>query len=383
MNRVEINSALVNQCLSIPALCSAQIAGVKKGLDAIPDKVLKKCRKIIITGCGDSYVAAKAAIPAFKKFGGQFGNDFVYDRAINVARYMNFDLRYSDSTLVVAVSCSGGPARIKEVLERAKHYGCHTLAVTNNPESPAVKTAEYSLIVGTPHFPDANPGLRNYYASLVGLYLLAAKFGEVNGISSENSFSDLVKAISDYSEAYAPVLEGIANQMFELAKDWKEYKSYDFIGDDIEYCSAFFSAAKMVEVVGSITNVDDAENWCHVSYFQKKPDCIGTMVVADKLSNDRSRIGETVKQAAGIGRPIVLIANGTKEDFGITADIEVCTVPEAPEGFEFLLPMMNYLPGAMLAGYISALKKEPYFRGGGIWANPEAQTIRSSKLEIV
>lgn len=383
MNRTRINSALVNQCLSIPALCTDQIAGVKKGLEAIPNEVLKKCRKIIITGCGDSYVAAKAAISAFKKFGGQFGNDFLYDRAINVARYMNFDLRYSDSTLVVVVSCSGGPARIKEVLERANHYGCHTLAVTNNPESPAARTAEYSLVVGTPDFPNANPGLRNYYASLVGLYMLAAKFGEVNGISPVNTLSNLEKAISDYSGAYEPILERIADQMFELAKDWKDYTSYDFIGDDIEYCSAFFSAAKMVEVVGSITNVDDSEDWCHVSYFQKNPNCIGTMIVADKLANDRSRIGETVKQAAGIGRPVVLVANGTKEDFDIVADVAVCTVPEAPEGFEFLLPMMDYLPGAILAAYISALKEEPYFRGGGVWANSEAQTIRSSKIEIV
>lgn len=384
MDKKMYDNPLRQQCMSIPDLCADQIAGVRKGIEeSIPADVLKGCRRIIITGCGDSYVAAKAAIPAFKKFGGKFGNNFGYDRAINLARYVEFDPRYSDSTLVVAVSCSGGPARIQEVLRRANHHGCHTLAVTNNPDSPAGQEAEYKLIVNTPAFPNASPGLRNYYASLVGLYMLAARFGEVTGISPAGTMDEMARAITEYTAAYAPLLEGMDDQMFTLAQTWKDFKSYDFIGDDIQYCTAFFDAAKIVEVAGGMTNVDDSEDWCHVPFFQKGPDKIGTMVIADRFANNKSRIGETISQAAGVGRPVLLVANGTKDDFGVTADINVCTVPEAPEGFPFLTVLMNYIPGAILAGYLSTLTGEPFFRGGGVWNEPGNNTIRTSKIEVL
>lgn len=383
MNRNEIESALIAQCMSLPALCEAQLKGVREGLKAVPKEVLKKCRRVIITGCGDSYAAAQAAIPAFKKFGGRFGNNFSFSRAIHAARYDEFDPRYRDSTLVIGVSCSGGPARVTEVLRRANHYGCHTLAVTNNPESPAAREAEICLNVGTPAFPNANPGLRNYYASLAGLFMLAARYGEAAGISPEGTMEELERAIAAYTAAYEPHLEEYGERMYELAGRWKDYRSFDFIGDDTAFCTAFFCAAKITETAGGMTNVDDSEDWCHVPFFQREPHRIGTCVIADRFANDRSRIGETIKQAAGIGRPVLLVANGNQEDFGIEAEISLCRVPNAPEGFAFLLPMMNYVPGAMLAGYLSALLEEPYFRGGGVWASPAAQTIKSSAIQVV
>ena len=384
MDKIVFDNPLRQQCLSLPDLCADQIAGVRKGLaEAIPVEELKKIRRVIITGCGDSYVAALASIPAFKKFAGKFGSNFIYARAIDVARYMTFDPRQSAATLVIGVSCSGGPARVQEVLRRANHYGCYTMAVTNNANSPAGQEAKYRLIVNTPAFPKANPGLRNYYASLTGLYMFAATLGEATGCSKPGAVDALAEAIAQNTAAWADKLEAIDDQMFRLAQAWKDHKAYDFIGDDIQYASAFFSGAKIVETCGKITNTDDSEDWCHVGFFQKDPDKVGTLIVADKKANNRSRIGETISQAAGVGRPVLLVANGTKEDFDVTADIEVCTVPEAPEGYEWLLPMMNYVPGSILAGYISRLTEEPFFRGGGVWSAPGNNTIRSSKVEVV
>lgn len=384
MNKTGFDNALRRQCMSIPELGEDQIAGVLRGLEDVPADMLKSCRRIIVTGCGDSYAAAKASIPAFKRFGGRFGNSFSCERAIDVARFLRFDPRYAPSTLVIGVSCSGGPARIQELLRRANHCGCHTLAVTNNPESPAAQEAEHSLIVNTPAFPNANPGLRNYYASMVGLFLLAARYGEVSGVSGEGAVQDMAGAIGRYTASYAPLLEGYDDKMFKLAMTWKDLKSYDFIGDDIQFCTAFFTAAKIVEVAGGMVNVDDSEDWCHVPFFQREPDRIGTVVIADRLANDRSRIGESVSQAVGIGRPVLLIANGTREDFGITGDITLCRVPDAPEGYEFLTVLMNYIPGAILAGYISTLSGEPFFRGGApAWLQPGVNSIRTSRIEVV
>lgn len=384
MEKVSFDNPLRQQCMSLPALAAPQLEGVRKGLaEAFREGELRQIRRVILTGCGDSYVAGIAAVPAFRKFAGKFGSNFEAVRAIDAARYLTFDPKQSSATLVVGISCSGGPARIQEILRRANHYGCMTLALTNNPQSPAALEANHRLIVHTPDFPNASPGLRNYYASLTGLYLLAAALGEATGCSAPGTQDAMAQAIETYTAAWADKLEAMDDQMFALAQTWKDFESYDFIGDDIQYASAFFMGAKIVEVAGKMYNTDDSEDWCHVGFFQAHPEKIGTVLAADKNANDRSRIGETVKQAAGIGRPVLLIANGTKEDFGITQEINLCTVPEAPEGYEFLLPLMNYVPGALLAGYLSTMTGEPFFRGGGIWSQPGNNTIRISKLEIV
>lgn len=384
MEKHEFDNPLRQQCMSLPELCDEQIEGVKRGLkDAVPDDILRNIRRVILTGCGDSYVAALAAVPAFRKFAGRFGNDFRYARAIDVARYESFDLRYSENTLVVGVSCSGGPARIQEVLRRANHYGCVTLALTNNPDSPAAQEAKYSLIVHTPAFPKANPGLRNYFASLTGLYMLAAKLGIVIGCSSPSVMDELTDAMRKYTAAWFERLENIDEQMFVLAQQWKDFKSYDYIGDDIQFATAFFMGAKMVEVAGKMTSTDDSEDWCHVGFFQKNPCSVGTVVVVDKKANNKSRICETISQAVSVGRPLLVIANGARDDFQLPEQVEFCNVPETSEGFEFLLPLMNYIPGAILAGYVSMLTDEPFFRGGGVWAFPGNNTIRSSTIEVI
>ena len=384
MNKTEYDNPLRQQCMSLPQLCAPQIAGVLKGLEnALTDQQIKNTHRIIITGCGDSYVAAKAAVPAFKKFAGAFGFNVNCAAAIEVARYMEFDPRNNPMTLVIGISASGGPARVVEVLRRANAKGCMTLAITNTPDSPVAKEAGAALIVGTPAFPNPNPGLRNYYASLLGLYFLAAKMGEVMGRSKPGTTAALAEAITAYTGSYAPLLEGIDDEMFQLAQSWKDFKSYDFIGDDIQYSTAFFGAAKIVETCGKLTCTDDSEDWCHVNYFLRDPEKIGTTIVADVLTGNRSRVGETIRQAAAIGRPILLITNGTGEDYNVPAGVKVCTLPKAPQGYEFMLPLLDYLPNAILAGYMSTLMGESFFRGGGVWAEEGVGTIRTSKIEVV
>ena len=387
MDRKTYENALHAQCMSIPALCEDQIAGVIKGLkDTIPADVLKNCRRVLITGCGDSYLAARAAIPAFRKLISAFGNHFEYFRAIELSRLVAFDPRQTASTVVIAVSASGGPHRNAEALQRAREKGCHTVALTNKPESLAAQTAEYSLIVNTPAFPNASPGLRNYYASLIGLYAFAAYMGEAKGLSAEGTLDGLFGAIREFTGRYAKVLDSIDEQMFELAQKWKDFKKFESIADDINYCSAYFIGAKFVEVAGIMTATMDAEDWCHVNFFAHDPEHIGTIVVASKGEPDRSRIAETVHQAYLVGRPVLVIADGTKEEMGIKEDVEFVTVPETPAGYEFMGPLLNYLPGAILASYVAALNGEVYFRrfeGSPHVASTYGSSIGTSKIEIV
>lgn len=381
MNKNDFDNALRKQCLSLNDLCDDQIKGIYDGLlGCLSADALKGINKVVLAGCGDSYVACKVAVPAMKKYAPGVAVESV--RAIEASRYLSFP--DAAHTLVIGVSASGTPNRMVEIMRRANHHGCISMAVTNNTESPCGLEAKAVLCVNTPVFPDASPGLRNYYASVMALIMFAAQLGEAKGTAPKGSLDKLAAAIKEYTDSYKPVIDKIDDQMFEIAGVWKDLKAFDYIGDDTEFATAFFSAAKVVEVAGAPVSWDDSEGWCHVNYFMKNPSTIGTFIVGDKYAPDRSRIGETTGQAAGIGRPVLFVSNGTKEDFGITADVKVCPVPEAPKGFEFLLPLLDYLPGSILAGYISTLRGEPFFRGGvGAWFEEGVMTIKSSEIVVV
>ncbi len=384
-NKLDYQNPLRNQCMSIPALCEPQIAGVLKGIaGSIPADKLKNIRRVIFTGCGDSYFAGRVVIPAYKHFAGQFGSSFSAERCIDVGRFLEMSEKDAAATLVIGVSASGGPARVEEALLRAKKYGYMTMALTNNPASRAAAAAEYSLIVNTPSFDNPNPGLRNYYASLTALLFFAAYLGECRGISPAGTMDTLADAIRAYTKSYEAVLPELDENMFELAKTWKDYIAVDTIGDDINSATALFIGAKFLEVAGIISTYNDSEDWCHVHYFAHTPEKIGTIIVADKYDNNRTRIAETVRQAAGIGRPVLLLANGCKKEFDIPEEITEVALPDAPKGFEFLLPLLNFIPGSILAAYVAALLEEPYFRAGkGHWGDPGVNTIQSSEVIIL
>ncbi len=73
--------------------------------------------------------------------------------------------------LVVGVSQSGGSPDLAEVLRVARDSGALTLAVTNNPDSPLVRTAELSVDIAAGH-ERAVAATKTYTAELLALLML-------------------------------------------------------------------------------------------------------------------------------------------------------------------------------------------------------------------
>ena len=385
MEKIQFDNQLRRQCLDIPVMCETQIEGIKKGLEAVPGDLLKKIRKIYLTGCGDSYLAGIASVPVFKKYAGVFGSNFEAIRCIDAARYIEYGEGQEDTTLVIGISASGSPIRVMEALRRANSKGCHTLAVTNIPDSRAAKEAEYALIVNTPVFPEPGPGLRNYYASILGLSMLGVKLGISKGLIDASAMDVFCDAVKSYTEAYKQEFESIDSLMFETAVAWKDHIAAEVIGDGPLYSTAAFVGAKYVEAAGMMTNAIDSENWCHVNYFRHDPEKIGLIFIASANDKDHSRMIETMQQARKIGRPCVLIVDSTKDVYGAPDDVIVCEVPKTPKDFEILMPLLNFIPGTLLAAYVAALNNEVYFRGEDSLQKKSkiGSTIGNSKVEII
>ena len=375
------DNPLRRQCLSIPALCAEQMRGVCRGFaESGLEDCLRDITKVIITGCGDSYFAARAAVPAFQKYAGAFGMTFAAHTCLDTARFLLYPERDNGNILVVGVSASGRPARVCEALLRAKKHGCRTLALTNHADSPAAQAAQFRFVVHTPDFPLASPGLRNYFASLSGLFLLAAQLGKAKGTSTEDGIKDMLAAAEKLAEDYGTALPKLDEKMLALAEDWRGMCAVETIGDGDAYSSAAFIAAKFVEASGIAATVADAEDWCHINFFLRQADRVGLIVSADRNAPDAGRIREMLAQAAAVGRKVLLLSNGleTKASCGVT-HVEL---PAAPEGYRFLESMYDFLPGALLASYDSVLRGETYFRGGR-WSEPGVNTIQTSRIELV
>lgn len=362
MDKAMYDNQLRRQCLDIPVMCEAQLHGIRKGLDAIPDEFLKKIRKIVFTGCGDSYFAGIAALPAFRKYAGAFGSSFEAVRCMDAARYLEYERGQEDVTLLIGISASGSPVRVMEALRRANRNGCHTLAITNVPDSRAAREAEQALIVHTPPFPEPGPGLRNYFASISALFLLAVRMGRIKGYCAAESEEELCRAIASYAAAYKNTFEDMDSLMFREAIRWKDDVGNEAVGDASLYATAAFIAAKFVEAAGKMTHATDSENWCHVNYFRHDPEKSGLVLVANAGDNNHSRMVETLGQASKIGRNCILITDTDRETYGVPEGVTVCRVPEAPKGYEFLSPLLNYIPGTLLAAYVASLCGETYFR---------------------
>lgn len=380
MGKEMFDNNLRQQCESLSDLATYQVEGATRGvLDAIPAETLSKYRRFILTGCGDSLMAANIALSSFRQYAHKFGHTFETMRCIDFARYFTpHSMSDMSSTMLIAISASGSPARVKEAILHARKLGVASMLVTNTPESPAALVADYVLNVNTPSFPSQGPGLRNYYASLTGLFLFSAYFAEVKQTAEPGTMKRLGEQIISYTRQAMQNFASYDDQAYDLMRSWSTFEAFDCVGDDIYYHNASFIRAKFVETAGVLTALTDSENWCHVHYFKGEPEKTPLLLVCAWEDNNHSRILETIHQAKAVGRPIAIIS--TKQNYDLASGDGVFVIPEAPEGLRFLECLVNFVPGALLASYYSALTQEPYFRNGGVWAEGRNNTIKTSEI---
>ena len=136
----------------------------------LPEDTYLGLKRVVLTGCGDSYSACGAMLQAFKTLSG-LELAVVPDPMEFTRFYTEWDTKLGngdDQTLVVAVSASGGSDRIVEILEKGNRMGVNTMLISNNPESKGAKAAKTVYWVETPAGCNT-PGLRSYFASMIAI----------------------------------------------------------------------------------------------------------------------------------------------------------------------------------------------------------------------
>ncbi len=357
------DNAMHRQVMSLPELMDAQYADLEpKTRNILSFEEIYSCQRIILTGCGDSYAASLAMKPVFEKLTG-IKVDLI--PALELCRYTPEKLLTGSafSPLVIVVSNSGGAARLSEALQRCNKYGAFTMAVTGKPESPVGVQAKRVLQLEIPRYQSA-PGTRSYMVCLMALQLLAIRIGEVRGKYTMDEASSYRHDVRDQGKALAELLPQMDADVCRVAEDWKDMEAFDYVGAGFDYAAAWFGHAKMLEATGRFSMHINSEEWFHLNCFVKHFDKMGTVVVANTMNPGFSRTREMVEAAAKMGRKMMIVTDGTQEDFGVSAAYIQVPRPKTP----YSMPLTQFVPLCLLAAYLMAIGDDKQGRGSeGPW----------------
>ena len=216
------SNPMCRQAWSLPELLRQQYADLEpKARKVLSTPEIFSIQKIILTGCGDSYAAGLATKHIFELLTG-IPTEVV--TALDLARYYH-PKQIGDSPnnpLVIAVSNSGGVARMSEAVQYVNAHGGFTLAVTGKPESPLGSHASRIMKLDIPPFESA-PGVRSYMVSVMALLLLAIRIGEVRGKYTMDTAMDYRLDFLNQADALEQMLTEMDAQTRALAKDWNDF----------------------------------------------------------------------------------------------------------------------------------------------------------------
>lgn len=355
----QFDNAMRRQVYSLPELIRDQYRDLEpKTRSILSFEEIFNIQRIVLTGCGDSRCAAMATKHTFEQLTG-IQTEVV--PALELSRfYPDKKLGFAPKNpLVIAVSNSGGVARVGEAIQRAVKSGAFALGVTGKRDSLLGQSVSRVLDLNVPKFESA-PGIRSYMISVITLLLLAIRIGEVRGRYTMDQASAYRKDILKQADKLEQMLPAMDAQMERIADAWKGFDAFDFTGAGNDYGAAWFGHAKTFEACGKYAMCINAEEWLHLNFFMRNVDRIGTVVVCSGRNRAITRVQEMVRHASqDMGRPTVVITDSPAcfAEYGA----ELIEVPKTD--FDQTGALTNYAPCALLMGYISAMIGETYSRG--------------------
>lgn len=375
-----LSSAMRDQVFSLPELIRSQYKDLEpKTRSILTTPEIFDIQHIILVGLGDSYAACLSMKPIFESLTGKRTECL---NALDLSRF--YDKRFLGGAphdpLVIAVSNSGKVARMGEALMRVRKYGAFVLGVTGNSEAILAQNSDRVLKLDIPKFPSA-PGTRSYEVSLMALLLLAIRIGEVRGRYTMDTAKAYRKDILAQADKLEEMLPTMDEKVFALAEEWKDMHHFDFVGAGFDYATAWFGKAKTFEATGDFATDTNMEEWLHLNFFMKNVSQLATVLIANTTNPALSRCKETIAYAKELGRPMVVITDGGKEDFG--TETNYIQVPAT--SFPYTMPLTQFVPICLLFGAFMAARGEKAGRGcTGPWSfSKDAACVRQSEIVVL
>jgi glutamine---fructose-6-phosphate transaminase (isomerizing) len=154
--------------------------------------------------------------------------------------------------LVVGVSQSGQSPDIVSVLEEGRRQNCLTLAITNLPDSPLAKVADFVLdIQAGPE--KAVAATKTYTAELMSVAMISAALS-----NSEERWTELASVSTWGEQALA-----LDHQIAEMAQRYRYMSQCVVLGRGFNYATAFEWALKLKELTYLIAEPYSSADFQH------------------------------------------------------------------------------------------------------------------------
>lgn len=374
MNTSVAANAMRDQVLSLPELIREQIRPLEKNTRKIlTTPEMFATRQIILTGCGDSYISALAVERTFTEL---TGIPTQAQTAMQASRFNTLSAlpQYPHNPLVIAVSSSGEVARVIEAVRNYRERGALTLAVSRHPESRLARQAERVVPVTIPSFPSA-PGVRSYVASLLPLYLLAIRIGEVRGRYTQDIAQEYRKSLRATADAIQSVIDALDEPLQQLADRWSGYTNFELLGSGPDRAVAAYGAAKLLEAVGVHALHEDVEEWVHLQYFVADAKNTATLVITS--GDAASRVLEIEAFMQTLQRPYCILADSLQ-----ASRFQNALALPSENISSLFAPLVYSVPVALFAAHLAQRVNATYGRGAqGQWADcKNGVTTRNSVI---
>ncbi|MDR3223002.1 MAG: glutamine--fructose-6-phosphate transaminase (isomerizing) [Methanobrevibacter sp.] len=207
----------------------------KKDIENIVSK-LGNISKICFVACGTSYHGALTGKYVFESFL-NISTDVIYS-----SEFKYFNNVLDENTLTIFVSQSGETADTLSAIKIAKNRS-KTLAIVNVVGSSITREAEH--VIYTKAGPEiAVAATKTYLSQLISIYLLAIYLSKNrNNEFYENMISQIEKV-----PTYINELMLNEDKIKEIAKKYKSYSAFFFLGRGFIYPTALEGALKLKEI---------------------------------------------------------------------------------------------------------------------------------------
>jgi glucosamine--fructose-6-phosphate aminotransferase (isomerizing) len=328
----------------------AQIAWLSQA----PEELLTRARqmltavppRIYLVGCGDSHYAGLATRLTFERWSG------IPTEALESLEFSRYIVDYAPAgSWVVCVSNSGRVARTRECAMFARQHGLFPVAVTFDPDSPLAQLCDATL---TYRYTDVGfgPGTLSYLASLVSLYVIALRAGELSGKLDQVASQHWLTAIQQQSATLEATIDACEAPTAALGKQCAMQTPIQIIGAGPNYGTALFGMAKFIEAARISAVGQELEEWAHEQYFCTGPGTVTIVLAPRGASSSRAREQlQAVRDMRGLA---VTICSPDDIETTTLADI-IFPVPGSID--EILTPIAYCVPLELFAYYFASSKE--------------------------
>ncbi len=305
------------------------------GLEEIMNE-LKGIKRIMILACGTSYYAGLVG-------------EYLFDEIAKIPTEVHFasEFRYknkpfNEKTLAIVISQSGETADTLAALQKAKKHGLLTIGIVNTVGSTIARETNAGV------YNHAGPEIgvastKAFLSQLTIIFLIAIYLQKNEG--NKNSSKKLLKEIERIPKKIKIILDQ-SKEIEKLARKYKNYENFLFLGRRYNYPVALEGALKLKEV-----SYIHAEGYCAgemkhgpIAMISSKFPTVA-IIPQNGISEKMFSNLEEIKARKGL-----IFAIATKGDNKIASLAD--DVFYIPKTIELLEPLLTIVPLQLFAYYI-------------------------------